>query len=125
LSAWTASSSSSGASPQTVDGDHHRMAGRVHVETDDITKLGGEVGIAGSLEGPDPVRLELIPTAFRADSFGDSLKRDFLTPLAREIRAMPAAVRLREDYTAEELRGLARRSKDANQSRRLLSLAGV
>jgi transposase len=38
---------------------------------------------------------------------------------------MPAAVRLREDYSAEELRGLARRSKDVNQSRRLLSLAAV
>jgi len=33
---------------------------------------------------------------------------------------MPSAVRLREDYSAEELRGLARRSKDVNQSRRLL-----
>ena len=31
-----------------------------HVETDDIIKLGGEVGIVGSLEGPDPVRLELM-----------------------------------------------------------------
>jgi transposase len=38
---------------------------------------------------------------------------------------MPAAVKLREDYSAEALRGLARRSKDANQSRRLLSLAAV
>ena len=38
---------------------------------------------------------------------------------------MPSAVKLREDYSAEELRGLARRSKDVNQSRRLLSLAGV
>jgi Winged helix-turn helix len=38
---------------------------------------------------------------------------------------MPSAVRLREDYSARELRALARRSKDANQSRRLLSLAGV
>ena len=38
---------------------------------------------------------------------------------------MPSAVRLREDYSAEALRGLARRSKDVNQSRRLLSLAGV
>ena len=38
---------------------------------------------------------------------------------------MPSAVRLREDYSAEELRGLARRSRDVNQSRRLLSLAGV
>src|SRR6201993_2709074 len=38
---------------------------------------------------------------------------------------MPAAVRLREDYSAGELRALARRSKDVNQSRRLLSLAAV
>src|SRR3984957_16283636 len=38
---------------------------------------------------------------------------------------MPSAVRLREDYSAEALRGLARRSKDVNQSRRLLSLAAV
>jgi len=45
--------------------------------------------------------------------------------LAREIRAMPSAVRLREDYSAEELRTLARRSKHVRQSRRLLSLAAV
>ena len=45
--------------------------------------------------------------------------------MARRIRAMPSAVRLREDYSAEELRRLARRSKDVNQSRRLLSLAAV
>ena len=38
---------------------------------------------------------------------------------------MPSAVRLREDYSAAELRALARRSKDANQSRRLLSLAAA
>ena len=38
---------------------------------------------------------------------------------------MPAAVRMREDYSAEALRSLAKRSKDANQSRRLLSLAAV
>jgi transposase len=39
--------------------------------------------------------------------------------------AMPAAVRLREDYSAEELRALARRSKTINPSRRLLSRAAV
>jgi transposase len=33
--------------------------------------------------------------------------------------------KLREDYSAAELRQLAKRSKDANQSRRLLSLAAV
>ena len=38
---------------------------------------------------------------------------------------MRAAVRLREDYSAIELRALAKRSKDAHQSRRLLSLAAV
>ena len=38
---------------------------------------------------------------------------------------MPSAVGSREDYSAEALRGLARRSKDVDQSRRLLSLAGV
>ena len=38
---------------------------------------------------------------------------------------MPSAVRLREDYSAEGLRTLARRSKDVSQSRRLLSLAAV
>ena len=38
---------------------------------------------------------------------------------------MPSAVKLREDYSAEALRGLARRSENVNQSRRFLSLAGV
>ena len=38
---------------------------------------------------------------------------------------MPSAVRLRDDYSPEALRALARRSKDVNQSRRLLSLAAV
>jgi hypothetical protein len=34
---------------------------------------------------------------------------------------MPSTLRLR-DYSAEELRALARRSRDVNESRRLLSL---
>jgi transposase len=38
---------------------------------------------------------------------------------------MPAAVEIRTDYSAAELRRLARTSKDNNQSRRLLSLAAV
>ena len=38
---------------------------------------------------------------------------------------MPSAVTLREDYSAEALRALARRAKDVNQSRRFLSLAAV
>jgi transposase len=42
-----------------------------------------------------------------------------------EVLAMPSAIELREDYSAAELRRLAKRSKDVNQSRRLLSLAAV
>ena len=38
---------------------------------------------------------------------------------------MPGSVRLRQDFSSLELRRLASRSKDANQSRRLLSLAAV
>ena len=38
---------------------------------------------------------------------------------------MASAVRLRGDYSAAELRALPRRSKNVNQSRRLLSLAAV
>src|SRR3954452_12199174 len=38
---------------------------------------------------------------------------------------MPAAVTMRTDFAASELRRLAARTKDANQSRRLLSLAAV
>ena len=38
---------------------------------------------------------------------------------------MPAAVKMRTDYSAHELRRLAAATKNANQSRRLLSLAAV
>jgi transposase len=38
---------------------------------------------------------------------------------------MPSAVPLRTDFSASELRRLAKRSNDNNQSRRLLSLAAV
>jgi transposase len=38
---------------------------------------------------------------------------------------MPSAVKLRTDYSAKELRKLARRVKDNTQARRLLSLAAV
>ncbi len=44
---------------------------------------------------------------------------------AGRIRVMPAAVRMRTDFTAAALRRLAAVSKHANQSRRLLSLAAV
>lgn len=38
---------------------------------------------------------------------------------------MSAAVRLREDYEAQHLRALAKASRDANQTRRLLALAAI
>jgi hypothetical protein len=38
---------------------------------------------------------------------------------------MPAAIDVRDDFTASELRKLAARAKDANQGRRLLALAAV
>ena len=38
---------------------------------------------------------------------------------------MPSALTLRSDYSAADLRHLAKRTKDNNQSRRLLSLAAV
>ncbi len=38
---------------------------------------------------------------------------------------MAAAVHLREDYDAARLRELAKRSEDANQTRRLLALAAI
>jgi transposase len=38
---------------------------------------------------------------------------------------MPSAVKLRTNFTAGELRRLAKKAKDVNQSRRLLSLAAV
>ena len=38
---------------------------------------------------------------------------------------MPSAVKLRTDFSAAALRRMAKRSKDNNQSRRLLSLAAV
>ncbi len=38
---------------------------------------------------------------------------------------MAAAIRLRGDYTADDLRGLAKASRDAKQTRRLLSLAAI
>jgi len=38
---------------------------------------------------------------------------------------MAAPIALRRDYTASELRGLARRTRDAGQARRLLALAMI
>jgi transposase len=45
--------------------------------------------------------------------------------LGEEIRAMPSALPLRTDYSPADLRRFARKARDNNQSRRLLSLAAV
>ena len=49
-------------------------------------------------------------------------------PLEDGVRGrvfMAAAIGLRSDYTADDLRGLARASRDAKQTRRLLALAAI
>jgi len=62
-------------------------------------------------------------------SQGDSLANRVVIPSpdrATDSGAeMPAAVELRDDFSAIELRRLATRSRDANRARRLLALAGV
>lgn len=45
--------------------------------------------------------------------------------LIRAENKMAAAVELRDDFSASDLRHLAAKSKDANQARRLLALAAV
>ena len=67
----------------------------------------------------------LIPTALTADSWWDSRPGGSVILWRGRIRAMGSAVKMRTDYSAAELRRLAKASKDANQSRRLLSLAAV
>ena len=88
------------------------------------TTIGGRPAIIQNVSGRAWMT-GVIPTAFGGDSLGIPSGGIFWLHRRGRIRAMPSAVRLREDYSAEELRGLARRSKDVNQSRRLLSLAGV
>src|SRR6516162_1849948 len=60
-----------------VDRDDHRVLGRVHVETDDVLDLLGELRIIGALEGANAVRLQPMrhPQALHgaqahADGFG-------------------------------------------------------
>ena len=57
----------------------------------------------------------IIPKALLADLWGFPIMGGRIE-VARRICAMPSAVRLREDYSVQELRALARRSKDVNQS---------
>ena len=43
-----------------VYGNHHRVTRRVHVEADDVLEPGRELGIGRALEGPDPMRLQIV-----------------------------------------------------------------
>src|SRR6202162_5906022 len=57
---------------------------------------------------------------------GDSrIGGDLIQHGKRRRFAMAAAIALREDFDALALRGLAKKTRDANQSRRLLALAEI
>jgi hypothetical protein len=60
-----------------VNRQHHCMSRRIEIEPDDVRELGGKAGIAGALEGAQPVRLQFVsaPDALHrthrdADGFG-------------------------------------------------------
>jgi len=72
--------------------------------------------------------LRLIPTCAETDSgFGDSQGRESLNqwPRAMEGVVMGKGMALRVDFDGAQLRLLARRTKNANQGRRLLALAEI
>src|ERR1700752_4788345 len=52
-------------------------------------------------------------------------RHEYASPWHRREGIMTLAVRLREDYEARHLRALAKVSRDANQTRRLLALAAI
>jgi len=52
-------------------------------------------------------------------------RHEYASPWHRREGIMTLAVRLREDYDARHLRALAKASRDANQTRRLLALAAI
>src|SRR5262245_46858536 len=43
-----------------VDRQNHRMSGRIDVEPDDVAQLGSELGVLGTLEDPNLVRLAAV-----------------------------------------------------------------
>jgi hypothetical protein len=70
----------------------------------------------------------VIPTCAEADSeFGDSQERANQNQWLRVIEGvvMGKAIVLRADFDGRQLRQLARRTKNANQGRRLLALAEI
>src|ERR1700751_1593925 len=52
-------------------------------------------------------------------------RRAYASPWHTREGVMALAVRLREDYDAQDLRALAKASRDAHQTRRLLALAAI
>jgi hypothetical protein len=69
----------------------------------------------------------LIPDPSECDFFGVSKPPHlcFTLPNGWRVGAMRPPVQLRGDYDAPDLRALAKASRDANQTRRLLALAAI
>ena len=92
---------------------------------------------AGKLGEPNAVMAGLVPAMTAREHFptgcghralvslGDSLEGRLPIQAAWRSPAMPAAVKLRGDDSADGLRSLAKRSRDGNHSRRLLSPAAI
>jgi transposase len=67
----------------------------------------------------------VIPSGVKADSFGFSAARLSDSMLASRRFAMRPGIELRQDYDAARLRALAKATRNAGQSRRLLALAEI
>lgn len=75
-----------------VDGDDHRVAGWVHVKTDDVIELGREVGIGRTFEGPDTVRLQLVGSPDTLDGSqrqAHGLRHGAAGPVGDRARRLP------------------------------------
>jgi hypothetical protein len=91
-----------------VDGQHHRMARRIHVEADDVFDLLGEGRVGSTLEGAHAVRLQavLLPDALDRAQRNPGCGRDGATgPMGDEGVAQPCG------------RGRRRRPRPADRAR--------
>jgi len=90
-----------------VHRQHHGVGGRIDIEADDVSDLGGELGVLGKLELAHPVRLKPMraPDALhRADADADG----FGHRLGRPVRRLARRVFLGQgDHTIDDL-GLER-----------------
>ncbi len=94
-----------------VDGDDHRMGGRVHVQPDDVLDLGCEGRIVRPLEGADAVGLEPVrlPDALDgAQAQADGLGHRPTRPVCRRARRLRAGQGHDPLHRIRRNRGLAR-----------------